>query len=44
MSFVESAKLANLSASLVVEHVGTTAITLDMLAPALSSEPLRSNA
>jgi len=44
MSFVEAAKLANLSASLVVEHVGTTAITLDMLAPALSSEPLRSNA
>lgn len=44
MSFVEAAKLANLSASLVVEHVGTTAITLDMIAPALSSESLSSNA
>jgi len=31
MSFVEAARLANLSAGLVVEQVGTTAITMDLL-------------
>lgn len=43
-SFVEAAKLANLSAGLVVEQVGTTAITLDMIRPALRSESLSSKA
>lgn len=43
-SFVEAAKLANLAAGLVVEQVGTTAITLDMIRPALQSESLSSKA
>lgn len=31
MSFLKSAKMANLAAGLVVEHIGTTPITLEML-------------
>lgn len=36
MDFIDAASLANLSAGLVVEQVGTTAITREMLKPALA--------
>lgn len=37
MDFVEAAKLANLAAGLVVEQVGTTAITRQMLEPVIDT-------
>jgi rfaE bifunctional protein kinase chain/domain len=40
MSLPEAASLANISAGLVVEQVGTTAITRAMLEPALAKKPL----
>jgi len=40
MNLLEAASLANISAGLVVEQVGTTAITKAMLEPALSKKPL----
>jgi rfaE bifunctional protein kinase chain/domain len=40
MDLYDAAKLANLSAGLVVEQVGTTAITKRMLEPALAKKPL----
>jgi D-beta-D-heptose 7-phosphate kinase/D-beta-D-heptose 1-phosphate adenosyltransferase len=40
MDLLEAATLANISAGLVVEQVGTTAITRQMLEPALAKKPL----
>jgi D-beta-D-heptose 7-phosphate kinase/D-beta-D-heptose 1-phosphate adenosyltransferase len=40
LGFLEAATIANISAGLVVEQVGTTAITREMLEPILAEKPL----
>jgi D-beta-D-heptose 7-phosphate kinase/D-beta-D-heptose 1-phosphate adenosyltransferase len=43
MDLVAAAELANIAAGLVVEQVGTTAITRELLEPALAKRPLARN-